>query len=177
MCLFSGSPSDSSSRRQRALPQRRWLIRRSLSSMLAASHGHSSTTSAAVLSCAATCRFSSALARRTRFACSSAFRCCGAASIVAVSPISLPGTLYFPVPDRRAAPEFRLRAPPSLRPAVRSRENLSRVRLAIKRRAGGRFAKSGLFVNTCAGRSIDGGVYTSLNALHEDRRDGGAGLE
>ena len=55
-------------RRQRVRPQRCWLSSRSAIAMLSASHGHSSTISATVVSPSATCRLSSARARRTRFA-------------------------------------------------------------------------------------------------------------
>src|SRR3954466_13358232 len=77
--------------------------------MLSASQGQSSTTLATVVVWLATWRLSSARARRTRLACSSARRCCGAATDVAVSPMILPGNGlgFYDLPDdpeRRSRP-------------------------------------------------------------------------
>ena len=52
-CLFSGTPRETSSLLQRVLPQRFWLISRSLIDMLWACQGQLKTTSAAESSPAA----------------------------------------------------------------------------------------------------------------------------
>ena len=83
--LVSDIGIDARNRRQRVRPQRCWLIRRSAMAMLSASHGHSSTTSATDVSPSVICRFSSALARRTRFACCNARMCCGAGAVANAS--------------------------------------------------------------------------------------------
>ena len=71
-----GRPRETSSLLQRVLPQRFWLISRSLIDMLCACQGQLSTTSAAESSPAAMRRFIRARARRTRLAYSRARRCC-----------------------------------------------------------------------------------------------------
>src|SRR4051812_31670897 len=58
--------------------------------MLSACQGQETITSTTLVCCVATRRFSSARASRTRFACSSARKCCGAATTVAVSPMKPP---------------------------------------------------------------------------------------
>jgi hypothetical protein len=76
---------------------------------------------------------------------------------VAVSPISLPGTLYFAITRSDARHRSDVSEPPrACRPSFGPGRNLSRVALAIKPREGRRFAKSGLFVsNFC---EADGSV-------------------
>src|SRR3954452_14845831 len=88
--LFSDMGIACSNRRQRVLPQRRWLVSTSETVMDADSHGHSRMTCAALISPSAIWRLSSARARRTSFARANARRCCGAGAIVAAAFICPP---------------------------------------------------------------------------------------
>src|SRR5437588_8103258 len=81
--LFSDMGISARNFLHRVRPQRRWLINRSATLMLSASHGDVSITSAAALSPLAMRRLSSARAKRTSFARSSARLYCGAQAIVA----------------------------------------------------------------------------------------------
>ncbi|CAA9517999.1 MAG: hypothetical protein AVDCRST_MAG30-2880, partial [uncultured Solirubrobacteraceae bacterium] len=67
-----------------------WLVRSSAMAMLSTSQGHERTTAATVTSPSATCRLSSARARRTRLACSSARMCCGAGCVAVCKFLTSP---------------------------------------------------------------------------------------
>ncbi len=81
--------------------------------MLSASQGHSSTTSATDVSPSVTCRFSSALAKRTRLACCSARMCCGAGAVAdclhrtSPRPILSRRAWYLVFSTRSSAPAMR----------------------------------------------------------------------
>src|SRR3954462_11417552 len=97
MVLVSDIGIETRNLRQRVRPQRCWLMSRSAIVMLAASQGHSDTTSATVLVPSAIWRLSSARASLTRLAWLSARRCWGATVAVAsmgpprYSPDTAPG--------------------------------------------------------------------------------------
>src|SRR3954470_4656421 len=114
----------------RVRPQRCWLISRSPIDMLSASHGHVTTTSATVISPSATWRLSSARARRTRLACSSARMCCGAGAVAVASmepPRCLPPSLGGSSPSF-ACPTTSARTDPPTVPEPGARQRLTLLR-------------------------------------------------
>jgi hypothetical protein len=81
--LFSDIGMHCRNLRQRVWPQRRWLVSRSATVMLSASHGELRITSPTLVSPSATRRLSSARASRTAFARSRACMCCGPGDVLA----------------------------------------------------------------------------------------------